>query len=285
MRWASVMSRGAVYASATLLTVLGCKKQEPEGPPTREALVLAERMIGKVYKKPGYAYPLPYRLFVPDGYDATRRYPLILYLHGGGVRGSDNIRHLTEVVRLGSLAVQTIEAAFVLAPQCPTGDQWVNGARSVPFTNYVQAKVPESAAAKQTLEILSETIAEYSIDKARVYVTGPSMGASGTWDFITRYPGRFAAAVPINGINDPSRAAVIAQLPIWAFHGALDDVSPVSNTRAMVAELRKRGSPVTFSELPNQGHGCDGAAYDNPEVFRWLFAQRLPPKTESERPR
>ena len=281
MRLGTIVRHGAVFAGATILTLLGCKKEEPETPPSREAVALAVRMIGRVHKKPGYAYPLPYRLFIPDGYDRTKRYPLILYLHGSSPRGTDNVRQLADVVRLVSPTIQSIEPSFVLAPQCPKGEQWVNGARSAPYTNYVQANVPETDAEKQTFEIVSDVVAEYNIDKARIYITGFSMGGSGTWDYITRHPGVFAAAMPISGVNDPSRAAAIAALPIWAFHGALDDVCPAGNTRAMVAALRKLGSPIKYTEVPNTGHACDFAAFDNPEVLRWMFAQRLAPTAES----
>jgi predicted peptidase len=276
-RIARTLRRGVLLASAVLLALLGCKKAEPPQveAPSKQAFELAQRMLGKVYKQQRYAYPLPYRLFVPAGYDSSKRYPLVLYLHGAGGWGTDNVRHLNDdVAQLISSQVQALEASFVLAPQCPSTDQWVNGAHSVPFLNYVQANVPESDAARQTLQVLQEVERDYSVDKARVYITGPSMGGAGTWDYITRYAGLFAAAVPINGVNDPSRAATIATLPIWAFHGANDPVSPVSNTRTMVAALRKLGSTVRYSELPQAGHDCNAAAYHDLDVMRWLLAQR-----------
>lgn len=273
----AVLRRAVIYAGTVAFALAGCKKEPPpQEPPTAEAKALAARMVGKIYEKDGYAYPLPYRLFVPEGYDAKRRYPLILYLHGAGGWGNDNVRHLNEdVAQLTSGMVQGIEPSFVLAPHCPAGDQWVNGAHAVPFTNYVQASVPESDAAKQVLKVLEEVQGGYSIDAARLYVTGPSMGGAGSWDYITRYPGLFAAAVTVNGVNDPSRASVIAKLPIWAFHGEKDEVAPVKNTRSMVQALKKLGSPVKYTELAGEGHGCNAAAYGNPEVWRWLLAQRL----------
>jgi predicted peptidase len=124
--------------------------------------------------------------------------------------------------------------------------------------------------------VLKRVCAEYPIDADRVYVTGPSMGGSGTWDLITRHPGTFAAAVPVTGVNDPSRARVIAELPIWAFHGSRDEVSPVQNTRAMVAALRALGSPVRFTEIPDAGHDSWTRAYSDLDMYRWLFAQRRP---------
>ncbi len=273
-----LLRRGMLYAGAALLSVLGCRKDTPAvETPTPAQVALAQRMVGQVHGKDGHAYPLPYRLFVPAGYDRARSYPIVLYLHGAGGWGNDNVRQLgDDVAQLISPLLQSIEPSFVLVPQCPAGDQWVNGAKAVPFTNYVQADVPESDAAKHVFEVLSEVEGRYAIDKTRVYITGPSMGGSGSWDYITRHPGIFAAAVTVNGVNDPARASVIATLPIWAFHGALDDVSPVSNTREMVAALRKLGSSVKYTEVPDMGHDCNAAAYRNPEVWRWLLAQRKP---------
>jgi predicted peptidase len=169
---------------------------------------------------------------------------------------------------------QTIEPAFVLVPQVPNSDKWVSGSVGPPFRNYRQTDRPQSAAAKLVLVGIDELEAKYSIDPQRIYLTGASAGGAGTWDLITRNGiGRFAAAVPITGANDPSRAAVIAHLPIWAFHGADDGVSPVENTREMVANLRALASPVKYTEYPGVGHDSWDRAYAEPELFPWLFAQ------------
>ena len=80
--------------------------------------------------------------------------------------------------------------------------------------------------------------------------------------------------IPVTGANDPTRAPVIATLPIWAFHGAKDSVAPVENTREMVTHLRTLGSPVKYTEYPDVGHESWHRAYAEPEVFPWLLAQR-----------
>lgn len=259
---------------AALLAPSACKKEPPK--PSALSLKLADRTVAKVQPQGAFRYPLPYRLFVPPGHDKSKRYPLILYLHHGGNRGDDNLAQLNEELeKLIGDEVQGIEPTVVLAPQCPTADQWVNGAKQVPYQNYAQDKVPESDVAKLTLEVLALVRKEYGIDPARIYVTGSSMGASGTWDYITRYPGIFAAAITINGINDPSRAKVIQALPIWSFHGDKDKVSPVENTRAMVDALRKLGSPIKYTEVAGMGHDGGLVAYGDREAMRWLLAQRL----------
>ena len=265
----------ALTLAAAVTGLVGCRK---DSAPSALARELAARSEAGTHEVQGLRYALPYRLFAPKDYDPRRSYPLILYLHHAGGRGSDNLGQLNEeLAALVSPAVQAIEPNFVLAPQCPLVDQWVNAAREPPpYKNYVQASVPEADVAKLALDLVRAVEKTYPIDPRRVYVTGSSMGASGAWDYTTRHPGLFAAAVPINGINDPGRAAVIAGLPIWAFHGERDPVSSVENTRAMVVALRQLGSAVKYTELAGAGHDIGPSVLrDAPELYRWLFAQRL----------
>ncbi|MGC4066127.1 MAG: prolyl oligopeptidase family serine peptidase [Polyangiaceae bacterium] len=265
---------GAVLAPLVSLTS-GCKGQpEPIDPLSMQ---LSKQLRGEVYRRPGAAYALPYRLFVPQGYDAARSYPLVLYLHGAGVWGEDNVRQLTtHVAELTSTKRQSKDSAFVLVPQCPKGDEWVNRHDKPPFHNYEQSKVPESLASVLVFEVLDWLKQTYSIDPRRIYVTGYSMGGSGTWDFVTRHPGVFAAAVPVTGVSDPRRAEAIATLPVWAFHGEKDPVSPASNTREMVERLRSLGAPVRYTELAGVGHDSDRAVYFDDAVYTWLFSQSKP---------
>lgn len=266
------LARSCLHLLLCGLGLAGCDKDEDKPPPYNP---LVEKFIAGTYGPGPYAYPLPYRLYIPEGYDKSQKYPLVLYLHGAGSWGNDNVLQLDENARrLVSDKVQAIQKSFVLAPQCPKGDQWVNGDDSAPFTNYVQANVPESDASKLNFELLEKLEREYAIDDKRIYVTGPSMGGSGSWDYITRHPGIFAAAVPVTGVNDPSRADVIKDLPIWAFHGVEDPVAPVDNTRTMIARLKALGSPAKFTALEGVGHDSWQAAYDDMDMFRWLFAQK-----------
>jgi predicted peptidase len=268
----AALSRALPWVAA-LAGPLGCHRaEEPIDP---EAMALARRMIVGKASRRGLEYDLPYRLYVPAGYDEKRQYPLIVYLHPTGSNGTDNVRQLDEPVAVLMGKAQQHEPAFVLAPQCPLRDKWVSGAKGPPFRNYSQTERPQSPAAQLVLGALEDIRAKYSIDVDRIYLTGPSAGGAGTWDLVTRNGvGVFAAAVPITGANDPSRAPVIAKLSIWAFHGAKDEISPVQNTRAMVQALRALGSPVKYTEYPALGHFSWGAAYDEPELFPWLFAQR-----------
>jgi predicted peptidase len=232
-------------------------------------------MLSGSVSVPEIAMQLPYRLYVPKSYDRTRAYPLILFLHGSGSNGDDNVSQLVRSVEVLVTEAQRYEPAFVLAPQCPRGTKWV--VRPVPrppFLNYDQSSMAEGEAAKLVIVALDEILQKYSVAEDRIYITGMSSGGTGTWDAITRHPSRFAAAIPITGANDPSRAPVIADMPIWTFHGELDELSPVQNTREMVRELRRLGSPVRFTELENVGHNSWGPAYADERLFRWLFAQK-----------
>lgn len=259
--------------ATALLSMAACSSQ---GKPTAAAAQLAKQMQSGRMVQANRAYEMPYRLFVPKGYSSSSSYPLVLYLHGAGSWGTDNFKQLTGDVQQLVTRAQRVEPSFVLAPHCPAGDQWARGGHSAPFLNYKQRDVPESDAAKLTTAILDKIQREYSIDSDRVYVTGPSMGGTGTWDFITRYEGKFAAAIPVTGINDPSRAKVIAKMPIWAFHGSEDQVSPVANTREMVKVLKALGSQVKFSEFAGTGHDSWTRAYATQGLFKWLFAHRRP---------
>ncbi len=177
--------------------------------------VLLARFEARVFEDEEYRHSLPYRLFVPDAYDSSHEYPLVLYLHSSSGRGQDNKAQLefgAEV--LLSVTVQTLQESFVLVPQCPLGTQWLNTSfERMPFTNYRQEVIPESDAMKMVVQVITLLRSEFNIDADRLYAMGTSMGASGTWDIVTRYPDLFAAAVTISGVSDPGQADVIAHLP------------------------------------------------------------------------
>ena len=234
-----------------------------------------DQMIAGRIGRPGLAYEIVYRLYVPPGYDPAKKYPLLVFLHGSGALGNDNRRQVsTELVALVG-HIQEREPVFVLAPQCPSVDKWVTGSLHAPHVNFSQAVRPEADAIKLVLFLLDELEQKYSLDADRFYVSGHSSGAAGTWDIVSRRAtDRFAAAVPVTGTNDPSRAGAISKLPIWAFHGAKDEVSPVSNSREMVAALRALGSPVRYTEYADIGHDTLARAYREPELVPWLLAQR-----------
>lgn len=191
-----------------------------------------------------------YLLHLPPGYAAARnRWPLILFLHGAGERGTD----LEFVKRHGVAKLVEAQPDFpfiVVSPQCPADGWWSS----------------ELLAA-----LLDEVERKYRVDKKRIYLTGLSMGGFGTWDLAMAQPHRFAALVPICGRGNPLRVHRIKHLPIWVFHGAKDRVVPLANSVDLVRALRKCGAKPKFTIYPDAAHDSWTRTYENPRLYRWLL--------------
>ncbi len=220
---------------------------------------------------------MAYRLYLPEGYDSITKYPVVLYLHGNGFQGNDNVNHvigemgepLDELVYLGN---RSEYPAIIVAPQCPTGDKWVN----TTFANgsYSLDSVAETAAMGMVLDLLKEIQANYSTDENRVYAMGVSMGAFGCWDMMMRHPGVLDAAVPMMGAGDPSKAASIGNTAVWAFHSNSDTVVPSTGSTEMVNALQAiAGTNAKYTEYTNVGHSAYRLAVSNEDLLPWLFAQ------------
>lgn len=215
---------------------------------------------------------LPYRLFKVKDPVAGTKYPLILFLHGAGERGTNNTSQLTANAGATVWATDAHQAkhpAYVIAPQCPADKQWVD----TPWGDgsYSTTTVAVSDQLTTALEIADAVATEFATDPARQYITGLSMGGYGTWDAIVRNPDRFAAALPICGSADLSRAELIKLLPLWTFHGDADSTVPPKGTRDMVAALKAVGSTVKYTEYAGVGHDSWSMTYANEEVIDWLF--------------
>jgi predicted peptidase len=217
---------------------------------------------------------LPYRLFQPTK-KKTGEYPLILYLHGGGERGTDNLKQLDGIVSfLTSTKIQRKHPSFVLAPQCQPGRQWLNTIfLRTPYGHYVQNDIPESDEMKMIVNTIHQLCHEYPIDKNKIYVLGYSMGSSGTWDIVTRYPDLFAAAIPISGVSDTTIADKIVHIPIWAFHGEEDSIAPVRLNQEMQSAINNAGGNCKLTTFPGIAHGCVYNALHCPGLVDWLFSQ------------
>jgi predicted peptidase len=215
---------------------------------------------------------LNYRLLRPAADAAQKSYPLVLFLHGAGERGSDNQAQLKHMVAMFT----TTEArkkypCFVLAPQCPAEEKWSDVNWFAPTHRQPEKAARPMALAIKLIGALQKT---EPIDPRRLYLMGLSMGGYGTWDAVVRYPGLFAAAVPVCGGGDETQAAAIAKLPIWAFHGSNDGAVPVARSRNMIEALRKAGGSPKYTEYPNVGHGSWVPASKEPGLLPWLFAQK-----------
>ncbi len=202
---------------------------------------------------------MPYVVYVPRDYTPSKKWPVILFLHGAGERGNDGLRQTQ--VGIGS-AIRSYPERFpciVVMPQCPA-DRWWRG--------------EELEAAYQCLQ---QTMKEFSCDPKRVYLTGLSMGGFGSWELAAKYPDAFAAVIPICGRGNPADAEKLKGVPIWVFHGDADNLVPPAFSREMVEALKKAGSTVVkYTELPGIGHNSWDPAYNSAEVIKWLLEQKRP---------
>lgn len=206
--------------------------------------------------------PLAYLLHVPPGPlpEGAAGWPLVLFLHGSGERGSD----LEVVKREGLPRVVERDGGFpfvVASPQCPAGTAWHRTTRAL-------------------LALLDHLLATQPVDPARVYLTGLSMGGYGTWDLAARHPRRFAAIAPVcgGGLRSqgfPEKVRALREVPVWAFHGALDQAVPPEESQRLVAALLAEGGDVRFTLYPDLAHDSWTRTYDSPALYAWLLSHRL----------
>lgn len=241
------------------------------------AAVSAAEPEAKVFKDAA-GKTLPYRLLKPADPEPGKKYPLVLVLHGAGERGSDNAKNLVWFWDKGKGPLGrpevAAEKAFALLPQCPDGQQWVN----VPWGKGSYQSPEVSEPLRLALQLVDASIKDLPIDPDRVYVIGLSMGGFGTFDALQRRPDLFAAAIPICGAGDLSKAKAIAHIPIWAFHGDQDTAVPVAGSREMVEAMKVAGGKVKYTEFKGVGHNSWSPAFKEKEFWTWLFAQKRPKK-------
>jgi len=212
---------------------------------------------------------LPYRLFIPDGYDARMSYPLIIWLHGTGGAGRDNWRQIIDDQVPGthtwtSRENQTRHPAFVLAPQAPGSWSAEAGGRVATTLS------PPLQSVLGLLDMLERT---YAIDPHRVYISGQSDGGFGVWRLVTAAPERFAAAIVLCGGAEAAAVPRAASIPVWIFQGDRDPLVPVASTRQLVAALTKAGGHPKYTEYRGVGHEVWIRAFSEPGLVDWLFAQ------------
>lgn len=215
---------------------------------------------------------LNYRMLFPDA-DTLRKYPLVIFLHGSGERGNDNEAQLKwGVQNFATDEMMVLHPAFVIAPQCPANMGWSNFKDRNKGTE-MQLNPSPSKPMELLIDLIHEMMKNRSIDPNRIYITGLSMGGFGTYDAIERYPDLFAAAMPVCGGGDISKASAIAHIPIWNFHGMEDPAVDVNYSVVMMQALMKEGAHPGFTFYPETGHFSWLAAYSNKEAMEWLFRQ------------
>src|SRR5262245_7670008 len=215
---------------------------------------------------------LNYRQLYPDS-DTMRKYPLVIFLHGSGERGNDNEAQLKwGVMNFATDQNMMLHPALVIAPQCPERMSWSNFSHEKNSTEMHLQSTPTKPM-DLLIGLIHQLVKTMPVDSNRIYITGLSMGGYGTYDAIERYPNLFAAAVPVCGGGDVSRAASIRHIPIWIIHGAEDPgVDPIY-ALYMFQALTRLGAHVGFTQYPETGHFSWLAAYSDERMLEWLFRQ------------
>jgi predicted peptidase len=224
---------------------------------------------------------MPYRILYPDHFDKTKKYPLVLMLHGSGERGNDNELQLTHGAALFvDPEVRKKYPAIVIFPQCRAEDYWSNVVREKidsDKTNYIFRQDGEpTPTMKMLIAFIDDLLKKPYVDQKRLYVGGLSMGGMGTFELLSRKPHLFAAAFPICGGGHPSTVKAYAkQVSLWVFHGAQDDVVPIHHSEFMVDALKKAGADVRFTVYPDVKHESWEKAFAEPDLLPWLFSHSL----------
>ena len=201
---------------------------------------------------------MPYRLFVPQEYKKSQEYPLIVWLHGAGGIGDDNLRQIIDDQVPGTRLWtkpenQARHPAFVLVPQ--SSARWPQVHLSI------------------VLGIIDSVRSEFHIDPRRIYLIGQSIGGEAAWRIVTDNPRIFAAAIFVCSIGArPKRAVNVTTLPVWAFQGS-EDKPGVTATRNMIKAIRKAGGNPRYTEYAGDGHEIWNRVFKEPGLVEWLFAQ------------
>ena len=218
---------------------------------------------------------LPYRLLLPEDYDIKEKYPLLVFLHGAGERGSDNELQLTHGSDQFLTSVfRKKYPAIIVFPQCPKDAYWATIlSREVPL-KFSYSKRPKKNPTLDLVEgMLKTVLSNYRIDKSRIYIGGLSMGAMGTFELVYRNPRLFAAAFAICGGANPKIARKIRR-PMWRIdHGEADSVVPFTLSKQMAAALKKKKAQVSFNRYPGVNHNSWDKVFADPAFLPWLFSQ------------
>ena len=217
---------------------------------------------------------LKYRKLSPRTAGSGEPLPLVVFLHGLGECGDDNLSQLKHgLTYLASREGMQEYPATIIAPQCPEGQRWTTTLAERPGPGKLELNPSE--VMRLTMELIDTIQLTDNIDPNRVYITGLSMGGFGTFDLIARRPNLFAAAVPMCGGGDISSEVVnrIKDVPLWIIHGDQDPVVDVKYSREMVEALKEAGGSPRYSELAGFKHNIWDAAYADTELYKWMFNQ------------
>ena len=236
-----------------------------------------------IYQKKEFVFAegktLPYRVLYPANYDKTKKYPLLLFLHGAGERGKDNEKQLAWGAKLFITDENRKNfPAIVVIPQCPEESFWAvmktDQTKQPPVRTFDYTVGPNwpLAAANELIKRLSN---EEAVDKKQIFISGLSMGGMGTFESVYRYPDMYAAALPICGGGDVNHYDKrVAKVPFWIFHGAADAVVDPQLSRDMVEKLRSLKAEVKYSEYPGVNHDSWKNAFAEPGYLSWMLSHK-----------
>lgn len=219
-----------------------------------------------------------YRYTVPEIIRQGEKYPLVLFLHGAGERGSDNEKQLTHCSKVFTSPVTREKyPCYALFPQCPDKGFWAYDMRSS-FKSLNPEDMPKDSPEADIMKTVMDLVENFSnnnqVDKDRIYVMGLSMGGMATFDIVIRHPDFFAAAVPVCGTVNPERITSAIKTPFRIYHGDADPVVPLLGSRKAYRALKAAGVEADLIEFPGVGHGSWNPAVTDPEFLKWMFKQK-----------
>ena len=224
-------------------------------------------------------YQLNYRVLYPQNYCPDQQYPVILFLHGAGERGSDNEKQLVHGGNMfASYVNQSKYPAIIIAPQCPEDISWsrYNKPEKPGDKRFYPQSAPITQPMQAVKELLDSYISKGIVDTKRIYVTGLSMGGMGTFDIVMRFPKVFAAATPIcGGANLDRLSNFKGKTAFSIYHGGSDSVVDVKYSQDANQALQKAGADVRYKEYPGVDHNSWDNAFAEPDYLSWMWQHSL----------
>ncbi|WP_432710500.1 alpha/beta hydrolase-fold protein [Pedobacter sp.] len=233
-----------------------------------------------LYNKESYVKgkdSIQYRVLLPENFDANQKYPLLIFLHGSGERGSENEKQLTHGGKLFlDSAVRKNFPAIIVFPQCPEDDRWTASKRIPGKTGKNAFEFKKGGKPTATMHALTRMTNEFLkksyVDRKQVYVGGLSMGAMGTYELLRRKPKTFAAAFAICGGDNLANVKKYRHVPLWIFHGGKDDVVSPELSKEIADHLKIIGKEVKFTLYADDNHNSWDSAFAEPQLLPWLFS-------------
>lgn len=219
---------------------------------------------------------LKYRILYPENFDANKKYPVVFFLHGRGESGNDNEKQLTHGAKmfLADDFRKKFEAVVVF-PQCAEESYWANveieAVNTKRFFTFVKGGQP-TRSMSLLLQLTDQITSQPFADKSRIYVGGLSMGGMGTFEILRRKPSTFAAAFAICGGDNVANVKKYQHVPLWIFHGGLDDVVTPQFSFDVYRELKKLNHEPKFTVYLKANHNSWDTAFAEPELLPWLFS-------------